>query len=292
MSEWKATLFCACANFRKWRSNANILVIAAIMLMFALWNNNWINQFCAATGSRVSIWVFPFFFVLPSMTVVLGCLTVLLFCNAPFYDAHTPFVMIRTGKRAWINGQILYIPLASFIYTLFYWVSALLVLLPHLGFSTEWGTVIETLANTDAAAKLGIEESGTLFSPRITNTFSAAGATALSFVLCWLVSSFLGMLILAFHVVVGKNTGIIAAGVFIALGYLVYYVGEIHFGPWLYYLSPVVWANLNAFDLLGEGLGRPPLAYAIAALVFAITLLSVIASTVFCSKDTSIQKGE
>ncbi len=44
----------------------------------------------------------------------------ILFCDAPFINAGTSFLLIRSSRKNWVVGQIIYIFIASLIYYLFY----------------------------------------------------------------------------------------------------------------------------------------------------------------------------
>lgn len=80
----------------------------------------------------------------------------LLFCDAPFIDSEQPYIVLRSGRKKWVAGQIAYIAISSALFTLFLYLLTLLLLLPWLEFSTEWGKAIGTLAQTTTGYDLGI----------------------------------------------------------------------------------------------------------------------------------------
>lgn len=135
----KTAWLCAQLNFKKWSITPRIYMLALVIVAFCLWMFTWIADYAAAVGMAVSPWVFPYLMSMPVMFPIFGCLTTLLFCDAPFTDHHTPFLMIRISKRDWVVGQLLYIVTAAFVYTAFFTLMSMLVLFPHVQFSSNWG---------------------------------------------------------------------------------------------------------------------------------------------------------
>lgn len=89
------------------------------------------------------------------MMLFLG--VVLLFCDAPFIEDEQPYIMLRSGRRIWFIGQMLYIVVASVLYLIVLYFISVLVLLPHIEWSAEWGKLLSTFSQTSAAgAKNGI----------------------------------------------------------------------------------------------------------------------------------------
>jgi len=136
-------------------------------------------QICKAGWKNVSPWIFPHLFTLPVMMPVYGCFAMLLFCDAPFIDRHTPFLMIRQANflggwaallhflyrlvihynQLYSNSYLLFSP-----YRIYYWL----------------GKVIRTLAmNPSSAYQKGIHLTVEINNDIVT-TFSAIKATLIS----------------------------------------------------------------------------------------------------------------
>lgn len=71
---------------------------------------------------------------------------VLLVSDAPFRTRQQGLVMQRTGKRAWLTGQLLYLLMVSIGFTVLIWILSWLWLLPELTWSGDWGAVLTTAA--------------------------------------------------------------------------------------------------------------------------------------------------
>jgi hypothetical protein len=289
MIDTKAIWLCANMNFKKWQVTPRIHTTAVVIVAFSLWMFSWISDYAAAVGTATSPWVFPYLMNSPIMFPIFGCLTALLFCNAPFADSHTPFLIIRMSKRNWVIGQVLYIVLAGFVYTAFFMFMSILVLIPNVRFTSDWGAVLKTIAfNPGSLNKYGITSYMEIGDPVIT-MFSAIPAMLISFGLFWLVSVFIGILILSFNVVIGRMSGLIAAGIVTFIAYFSVYVGKIAFGHVIYFISPLNWSSMFYLDWAGTGKIPSP-TYAVSCLVILILLMSIGSVTVFCKNDMNIQE--
>lgn len=292
MHNLKKKLLCAGVNFRKWLITPRIYVILAIIIIFEYYTFSGVSQIAAYYGVDASPWVFPFFLGNPTMFIIIGSLTTLFYCNAPFADRHMPYLVIRTGRRNWIIGQLLYIYSSSFVYTGCFLLLSVAMLFPRLQFSTDWGPLLHTISRSpievmqQAGATIG-------FMPyeELLERLTPIQATALAFALFWLVTAFIGVLICCFNIVVRKMSGIVAAGVFTCIAYFSAFLGTISIGKWLYYLSPISWSSISFLDWYNTG-EIPSPAYAVICLLIAIILLSVISVVVFCKKDLEIQEGD
>ncbi|MBW4081239.1 hypothetical protein [Paenibacillus sp. S150] len=290
MIDCKTIWLCAQLNFKKWKITPRIYTLAVVVGAFSLWMFSWIADYSAAVDTDVSPWVFPYLMSVPVMFHIFGCLTALLFCDAPFTDNHTPFLMIRMSKRDWAIGQLLYIVLAAFVYTAFFTLMSMLVLIPNVKFSSDWGTVLKTIAfNRGSLNKYNITPYAEIGSPVIT-MFSALPAMLISFGLFWLVSVFIGVLIFSFQVVIGRLSGLIAAGIFTFISYFSVYAGQMAYGRVIYYVSPLNWSSMFYLDWGGAG-QMPSPAYAVSVLAVSILLMSTLSIIVFCRRDMNIQRG-
>ena len=206
MNDLSKVWLCTRINFSKWPVNPRIYTVAAAILAFSIWNISGFVQYSDLVGQKITPWIFPHMFS-PVMIVAYGCFTALLFSDAPFADSHMPFILVRSGRLIWIFGQIIYIFVTAFIYTAFQLLVSIIILLPKITLSSEWGIVIKTLAsNPSAIYEAGIN-SAIGISLSIVSQFSPIGATLISFGLCWLVTAFSGMIILSANTILKKTNG-------------------------------------------------------------------------------------
>ena len=291
MSSLKAVFICAGINFKKWCINPRIYTVFAVSFVFLAYVFSGVPKICAYYHTPVTPWVFPFYLGNPMMFIIFGGLAMLFYCDAPFLDGNALFLIARAGRRNWIWGQFLYICASAMVLTLYNVLFSVLLLLPHLVFSSDWGSLLWTLARSSAQVyeQTGVSL-GFLPFDMLMEIRSPAEVMAAAVLLFWLGNVFLGMLIFCFHILTGKMLGLVLGGLFTCMGYFVCYVGILTLGRWIYYLSPVTWSSVNYLDWFGMG-DIPAPGFAIAAFALMIGGMALISVKVFCEKDLALQKG-
>lgn len=290
MGDLKNIFLSASINYKKMLINPRLYVVLAIAFIFQFYTFSACREVCEYLGKSITPWVFPFFLGYPVLvTAVFGGLAMLLYCDAPFANDHTTFVVVRTGRRNWMIGQLIYIVTSSFLYTLWHILCSVLVLLPYITLTGDWGEVLWTISkNSGAFTEMGIsigfhpyEETLTASVPLQTMLISA--------LLFWLGTMFLGVVILFFNSAVRKTSGLIAAGLLSVFAYFTSYFGSISIGGWLYYISPVSWSSISNVDLYGSGT-VPNLPYVVSVYLILILVMSILSTVVYCRKDMVIEK--
>ncbi len=245
-------------NFRKWPSSPRLFVVAALVLVFTNTVTSPISDLAQRLHERVSPWLMPFVLSDDYMILLLlGCV-VILFCDAPFLDEQQPYLVVRSGKTAWAAGQILFLLLASLVFSLFVFAAINLNLIGRLGLTADWGKLIGTLAQADAGVAF---DSPVSFDYRILVDYSAVGATLLVVALLWAVCAFLGLLICLLNLHLHNSVGPVVAFALVLAEYLL----PILRVDVLFFLSPASWVNLNYIDPKGVSFFPGPV-YCFAAL--------------------------
>lgn len=276
MLSFRKVLAAASQNIRKWPANPRIYVVAVLMLIFIGSKVVPMLTFCRAMHMTVSPWIFPF---LTSDSISLTFLMiglVFIFCDAPFIDQSQPYVIVRSGRRNWLTGQVLYIAEASALYFLFIILITFLCLLPYLRFSNQWGEVLNTFSLNGLQGvplfqrKYNINLS---FSRYITANYQPLAAMVTSLFFAWLEGIFLGMVMFVLNMHVNRIAGTSAALILILLQTFAYQFGDVYFAL---YFSPVSWGNLSVMDATGLS-KAPSLWYGALMLLIFIVLLYVFA---------------
>ena len=289
LSEVQAALYCAGTNFRKWYRNPTIIVLALVWLAYTYHACHGLTDFCVDNGYYIHPWVLPFYTDNTHANFMYICMLMLLFAQAPFCDATVPFTMIRTGKRAWFLGQVLYIAGASLVFLLFHYGAMLLVLAPALGFSPNWGGVIEGLAKNSSLMQ---EYDTTLleFNPQLINDYGPWEATWKTMLLLWLTSMFVGYLILFFNAMVKPGVGIIVTG---GMACWTKFAGSVHgmltYGAWISKTALFYWGSLSGLYPMRSG--SVPAETAVPIQLGIIAVCIVVSTVVFSRKDTVFEKG-
>ena len=284
MRDLKYTLLCARANWCKLCTSPIPLTLLCVCFAFSLMNLGWVVDFCTATSTRISPWVYPFTFDAPAMQIYYGAILLLLFSGAPFEDAHTPLLMIRTGKSNWICGQVMYIWSVALALPMIVYVTELLVLLPRLGYSANWGGVIQSIAADDKLPdQYGIIPSGIFFYSQMTHTFSAVDATLRTMLASFSVALFFGTLILLVNIAIRPGFGVAIAGILVFWSALSPFIGTFLYATWIGYTTPLCW--LSIWSLSPHAAYAPTVPAAIAALIGLSLIFSALSVFLYCRRD-------
>ena len=164
-----------------------------------------IRGFCEQTGVDVTFWMLPFMtrYNGDQIIIVLGAL--LLFCDAPFLEPNSGWQILRAGRKSWFWGNMLYIVVVSFFYTICLSMIPVLLVFPNVGWETGWGKVISTLAQTNAAYTFDQEPLDYL----ILSRFSPQEAMGLTMLAIWCLSVMTGVVSYAGNFLVHRGFGIV-----------------------------------------------------------------------------------
>ncbi|HEY4554560.1 MAG TPA: hypothetical protein VIG80_15310 [Bacillaceae bacterium] len=270
--------WCVCfQNLRKWSSNYRVWVIAILLIILTHNFTKDIGYFARDIGINVSPWIFPFLFTQKYIKLLFFFPLVLLFCDAPFVDNNQPYIISRSGRTPWSIGQIGYIFIASSAYFLFLVFLTLVVNLPNIEYTAEWGKVLGTLANTNASIQIGLKTS---ILSSIIHYFNPIQAMWFSFFLSWLAGIFLGLLIYVVNSVSNSRMfGVLAASFFLVLD------ASVSGRPELYRFSPVSWSNISRIDIEGTT-QMPTITYIYIG--FALIIGSMVIAAIVVNRKQSI----
>lgn len=279
----KNIFVCVRINLKKWRKNPRIYVLLSVMLVFGYWTLGEAITLSRESGLAATPWILPHFFAFPVMQTLFGMCAILLYCDAPFKDKHTAFVCIRTGKRNWILGQILYIAISSVIYTVCWFFISVLLFVPNIEWTTDWGTLFWSIADG------GMRSDSLYIEGSLNRMYTGMEATVITLLLMWLVSMFLGNLILLGNLLKGKIIGLAVAGFYSFLAVFVSsYMMLMFAGSGGYYFSPVNWCCLYSLDITHTA-QVPSVGYAISMLITLIVLMAGATVWIFCKKDMDLR---
>ena len=286
----KRVWLCCRINLSKWIVSPRIYAVLLLSLIYIYMNTHGIAEYAAMMGRASAPWSFPFYVSQDIMVFVYGTITVLLFCDAPFYDGQTLYLLIRMRRGEWLLGQILYILVTSVIYTICMILLHILVLIPHVEWNTDWGPVLYTLGNDpNVALEHGI--SMLPLNGQIMEIFSAGKAMVLGSLQYILVSSFIGMLIFCGNVMSNRTAGVFLAGAMVFFASFASGFGAflLHSNILLWF-APVTWVSIT---FLNWGLDPtlPPVGYADSILVLCILIFGALAAWAFCKRDILLQTG-
>lgn len=231
----------ACYNLKKTFTSSKIYIIIILSFMYIQFMLNPVKVFAENVQIGVSSYLFPFLLTSSYSVKIFLLLVILLFCNAPFMDEAQLYILVRTGRRKWCAGQMLYIMILSGFYTVLLILFTVITLIPELSIEIGWGKVINTLAQTGIAASQGIPIS---FDYSIILKYHPITAMILEGFLCWLLFILFGNIIFTVNMKISKFAGNIIA---VALVFFQMIAEEI--SPLLTYFSPASWVSLSFLDI-------------------------------------------
>ncbi len=253
-------------EMRRWRRNPRIGTVLLIEIL-CVWDLvEPARRYAASAGLSVSNWFFPFLFVNYLNTTILYIGLVLLFCNAPFIDEHHMYVLLRSGRKRWFLGEMLYIVCASALFFLLQYVLSLVEFIPYLGFSADWGSVIRFSADSPGLTGIaGIE-------PSVIKRFAPIQALLLCYGLQVGTAVFLGFLIFYVNLYKSRGFGAAAALGVVFLSGIISWLSPEEAGN-LCYLSPLSWGSLEVFCMEPGGIR---IGYAAALLLGGTAVLAAL----------------
>lgn len=256
-------------NLRKWRTDYRIWTIGILALVMVWIYIDDVYRIAAGLGTKMPIWIYPFLYSQFHTKLIYTLPIVLLFCNAPFVDSNQLFIFMRTGRKKWLGGQILYIVFAGAIYYIFLIAATLLCTILSGGeVSLDWGNTLITASHTNAALLFGSPFVYT--SPVVISFFQPLNAMWFTFLMSWLCGIMLGLIIFFCNILTGtKALGISITSLLIVLSAL----ADNGF-PNLLYVSPISWNTLDKIDV-GGYTNNPTFAYCISVYLVLITLMII-----------------
>lgn len=157
MTEMKKAFSIAGYNFRLWRGNPRILVtfLLAFILCFLL--SDKAVQFAVEHNTTMQIVeVFIWNFGDSNSILLSSVLLVLLFADMPFLSSGTPLYLVRTSRRTWITGQVLYILSATLIYLVFVLLCTIFFSMQQSFLANMWSPTAAILGYTNAGERVAI----------------------------------------------------------------------------------------------------------------------------------------
>ena len=154
------------------------------------------------------------------------------FC--PFWFSHLSGK--RTGRLRWFAGQLAYIVAANLVYFLWTALTTVLVLIPQVGFSTDWGGIIRMCAENNGLA-------GVVMHKEIVEAYTPLAACLITYGLNVLVGTLLGLVVF-----LGNMLGSRIYGSAVAIGWIVFSnMIDVVRLPKLRVLSPLHWTTTYAY---------------------------------------------
>ena len=270
-------------NFRLWRRNPRISITFALAFILCFLLSDKAVRFAEEHNTTMQvvdafIWSFG-----DSNSILLSSvLLVMLFADMPFVSSGTPFYLVRTSRRTWITGQVLYTIAATAVYLLFILASTVLLCMRQSFPANMWSPTAAILGYTNAGERLAI--------PALVKTLEMSWpypAMATIFLLMLGYTLVMVLLMLCCNLRFGQAAGVISVLVYSLYGLLMkpdtiqallklpdeaYYIANVTIG----WLSPLNHATYHMHNFGYDKLPRLWQSYLIFAILILIGYLAAI----------------
>lgn len=256
---------------RQTREPKCILTVILVLIFTNVYTEEILN-FAGTTDYGITPWIGVFFTTTRFPRLIMQILFLLLISDLPFRKRNDMFFLLRSGRRAFCVGNLLFVWISAAIFSICVVFCSGIWGIGHMEWSMKWGKIIGTLALTDAGDafthSVGV-------STRLVSKQEPLFCALTAFFLFLFCNILLGQVYICCNLLSqGKNRGIILCGALLLWDFM------IQSDPVLWkfaYASPISWSNLTCLDLTWNVTQFPSLAYAWAMYLFCNTALAVTA---------------
>lgn len=270
-------------NFRLWRGNPRILITFALTFILCFLLSDKAVRFAVDHNTTMQIVeVFIWNFGDSNSILLSSVLLVLLFADMPFLSSGTPLYLVRTSRRVWITGQVLYTLAATFVYLLFVLLSTAFFSMQQSFLGNIWSPTAAILGYTNAGKRVAI--------PALVKTLEMSwpyqSMVSIFFLMLGYTSTMV-MLMLAVNLMFGQAAGVVSVLIYSIYGILMnpdtiqtllrlpdeaYYIANVIIG----WVSPLNQATYHMHNFGYDKLPRLWQSYAIfAGLVLVLYLAAI-----------------
>ena len=241
-------------------------------------NMSSIRDFIEATNCPVSIYIYPIMLIHIKFRTIISFCCVYLFSDVPFLQYSKMYSLIRMGRIKWALAQILSIFETAFLFCLYMCIVPVVLCIPNVEFTGEWGKIIHTLSLTNMSQVYAIN----IYVPyEVLVRLKPMEAMFLAVGLSTLLISFFGVFMFALSLVFKRNIAIVAASVVIGWSVAVYNIYKL-----LFPYAPVLWLDISQIGQLFYGMKRfPDLRYILLSFLLMISVSALAAMWAIRSRD-------
>lgn len=144
-------------NFRLWRKNPRIIVTFSLAFILCFLLSDKAVRFAIDHNTAMQIVeVFIWNFGDSNSILLSSVLLVLLFADMPFLSSGTPLYLVRTDRRTWITGQVIYTLAATLVYLTFVLICTAFFSMQQSYLANMWSPTAAILGYTNAGERVAI----------------------------------------------------------------------------------------------------------------------------------------
>lgn len=203
-------------NFQLWKKNPRIYVTFALTFVTCFLLTDKAVRFAMEHNTTMQI-VEPFIWSFGDSNSILlsSTLLIMLFADMPFLSPATPFFLVRTDRRTWITGQVIYILVATTIYLIFILACTIFLSIQQTFIANIWSPTAAILGYTNAGERVAI--------PALVKTLEMSWpyqSMVSIFMLMLGYTSVMVMIMLVCNLYFGKIAGVVSVLVYSVYGIL------------------------------------------------------------------------
>lgn len=265
MKQWRKGIAVCGMYLRKERKNPRFWMVILLTAIFCSIYMEGTVQFAKSVHLGVAPWSYVFFARTRIVRVIFQLLYLVIVCNLPFLEGNSSVVLMKSGRKGFCIGNVMYVVTQAFLYNLLILLLSVLLTVPNIEWTWKWGKVLGTLASGSVSEEF---YTGLVFNSRMIVQETPFLMLILSFILSVFCYSFLGLVLLAANIIFTQRMGVFFYGLFVFFDFL---VKTDVFVERFMYLSPVSWSNLGNLDLHENLTIHPSIQYAVIGYVVLLT---------------------
>lgn len=204
-----------------------------------------IKDFCCAVNCNITPYLFPFLISYVYYQLIYTMIVLYYFSNVPFQGYSQMYQLIRLGNTRWALGHIFYIIFSSIFLVLITIGEGIIIMLPRVEVSADWGKVLHTLAVSNVVDSYGLY--AIPYDNIFMNHYNAILGMEIAFVMSVCVTVFLGTLLFLTSLYWGRIVALFIASIEIALP-IVSLNLEYRIMYKVNLFAPVSWMNLVDYE--------------------------------------------
>lgn len=202
-----------------------------------------IIRFVEAANYPVSMWTLPFLFQNVYMQFIYGISVVYFFSTVPFFQQSQMYAILRQGRTEWMICKCFRIILSSVALVITELLCSIIVLVPDIELTQDWGKVLYSLSMTTAVDEYRIKIP---IPYEMINNYSAIEAMLLLIFLLFEVTLMMGFVMFTVSIILSRIAAVITGTVIAIFSVIVaniyYQLKEITF------FSPFSWLDILLLD--------------------------------------------
>lgn len=147
----------ASGSFSRWHRNPRIIITFGLAFVLSFLLSGKAVNFAMEYKTTMQL-VEPFVWTFGDANSILlsSLLLLLLFADMPFITSATPFTLVRTSRRAWLLGQVVYIALATLVYLAFILIATSLLCMSDSFIGNMWSETAAILGYSGAGQAVAL----------------------------------------------------------------------------------------------------------------------------------------